>query len=97
MKLHSSVRPLTLLSILTLALGGCAIAKPSNDDLKNRAQTTLGKPVSTVSNVRSDASQTYFTASTSNGEYDCVLPSGGMVAFATMGGAVALPAQCTKQ
>ncbi|NMY67940.1 hypothetical protein [Pseudomonas sp. WS 5414] len=97
MKLHSSVRPLTLLSVLALALGGCAIAKPSNDDLKNRAQTTLGKPVSTVSNVRSDASQTYFTASTSHGEYDCVLPSGGMVAFATMGGAVALPAQCTKQ
>lgn len=97
MKLHSSVRPLTLLSALALTLGGCAIAKPSNDDLKNRAQITLGKPVSTVSNVRSDASQTYFTASTSNGEYDCVLPSGGMVAFATMGGAVALPAQCTKQ
>lgn len=97
MKLHSSVRPLALFSALALALGGCAIAKPSNDDLKNRAQTTIGKPVSTVSNVRSDASQTYFTANTSNGGYECVLPSGGMVAFATMGGAVALPAQCTKQ
>lgn len=97
MKPHSSLRPLALLSVLALALGGCAIAKPSNDDLKNRAQTTLGKPVNTVSNVRSDASQTYFTASTSNGAYDCVLPSGGMVAFASMGGVVALPAQCTKQ
>lgn len=97
MKLHSSVRPLVLFSALAFALGGCAIAKPSNNDLKNRAQTTIGKPVSTVSNVRSDASQTYFTANTSNGGYECVLPSGGMVAFASMGGVVALPAQCTKQ
>ncbi|MCY7261326.1 MULTISPECIES: hypothetical protein [Pseudomonas] len=97
MKLQSSLRPFALISALALTLGGCAIAKPSNDDLKNRAQITIGKPVSTVSNVRSDASQTYFTANTSNGGYECVLPSGGMVAFATMGGAVALPAQCTKQ
>ncbi|MGY4659892.1 hypothetical protein ACVWZ9_000686 [Pseudomonas chlororaphis] len=97
MNLPPTARSLALLSILALALGGCAIAKPSNDDLKNRAQTTLGKPVTTVSNVRSDASQTYFTASTSNGEYNCILPSGGMVAFASMGGVVALPAECTKQ
>ena len=35
MKLQSSLRPVALLSLLALALGGCAIAKPSNDDLKN--------------------------------------------------------------
>lgn len=97
MKLHSNIRSITLLSGLVLALAGCAVAKPSNDDLRNRAQLTIGKNVTSVSNVRNDNTQTYFTANTSVGGYNCVLPSGGMVAFASMGGLVSMPAECNKE
>ncbi|MBC2656002.1 hypothetical protein H7A76_11195 [Pseudomonas sp. MSSRFD41] len=97
MKLHPNVRSFTLLSGLVVALAGCAVASPSNDDLKNRAQLTIGKNVTSVSNVRSDNSQTYFTANTSAGGYNCVLASGGMVAFASMGGVISMPAECNKE
>ncbi|MDE1167181.1 MAG: hypothetical protein PW845_17830 [Pseudomonas sp.] len=86
---------LTLFSALVLGLGGCQVVKPSENDLKSRAQTSIGKPVSKISNVRNDSSTTYFTANTGSAEYACELPSGAMVALGSMG--MGMGAQCTKQ
>lgn len=69
--------------------------KAGESDLKNRAQTTIGKPVIKVSNIRSDFNTTFYTAQTESGEYTCELPSGPMVALGSMG--MGLGAQCTKQ
>ncbi|CAI8935683.1 MULTISPECIES: hypothetical protein [Pseudomonas] len=76
---------LTLLSALLVALAGCQTMKPNEDRLKTTAQTTIGEPVTKISNVRNDNSATYFIASTASGDYNCELPSGVMVGIASMG------------
>ncbi|MDH0648530.1 hypothetical protein N5D48_18155 [Pseudomonas sp. GD03858] len=80
-------RTLKPLAVLAMAAGlvACQTANPSADTLKQRSQVTLGVPVSKVSNVRSDSSTTYFTATTAKGTYDCQVASGGMIAVAGMG------------
>lgn len=86
---------LALFATMALAVTGCQTVKPGESDLKNRAQTTIGKPVIKVSNIRSDFNTTFYTAQTESGEYTCELPSGPMVALGSMG--MGLGAQCTKQ
>lgn len=95
MKLLNTIPALTLFGALALGLAGCQTVKPGETDLKNRAQTSIGKPVIKVSNIRSDFNTTFFAAQTATGEYSCELPSGPMVALASMG--MGLGAQCTKQ
>lgn len=88
MKLHSPVTRLALLSALIIGVAGCSNIKPSEDHLKTLAETNTGESVKRVSNVRSDSMQTYFTASTSAGDYNCSVPSGasgGMFAVASFG------------
>ncbi|MCE1114415.1 MULTISPECIES: hypothetical protein [Pseudomonas] len=77
-------KPLLLLAVVA-GLAGCQTAKPSPETLKQRAEITLGTPVNQVSKVRNDSNTTYFTASTAKGQYDCQVPSGGLVAVAGMG------------
>ncbi|WP_416146737.1 hypothetical protein, partial [Pseudomonas veronii] len=95
MKLSYTVTALTVLATLVVGLTGCQVIKPTENDLKSRAQNTIGKPITNISNVRSDFNTTYFTAKTSTGEYACELPSGPGVALGSMG--MGLGAQCTKQ
>lgn len=90
-----TVPVLILFATVALAVSGCQIVKPGESDLKDRAQTTIGKPVIKVSNIRNDFNTTYYTAQTDGGEYKCELPSGPMVALGSMG--MGLGAQCTKQ
>ena len=83
------LKPFPFKSLVLLAglaaVAGCQTASPSADTLKQRTEVTLGVPVSKVSNLRSDSNTPYFTASTSKGQYDCQVPSGGLVAVAGMG------------
>jgi hypothetical protein len=95
MKPFRTAHSLALLGTLMLGLAGCQVIKPTEDDLKSRAQTSIGKPISHISNVRNDSSTTYFTARTATGDYACELPSGAMVALGSMG--MGMGAQCTKQ
>ncbi|WP_277962860.1 hypothetical protein [Pseudomonas sp. RIT-To-2] len=95
MNLRCTTLALTLLASSTLGLAGCQVVKPSENDLKSRAQTSIGKPITRISNVRNDSSTTYFTANTASAEYSCELPSGPMVALGSMG--MGMGAQCTKQ
>ncbi|KQQ62513.1 hypothetical protein ASF84_27145 [Pseudomonas sp. Leaf127] len=88
MKLHAPATRLALLSALFIAVAGCSNMKPTEDHLKTLAETNTGESVSRVSNVRSDSMQTYFTARTSAGDYNCSVPSGttgGMMAVSTFG------------
>ncbi|QKZ03326.1 hypothetical protein [Pseudomonas eucalypticola] len=95
MNLRCTSITLIILASSTLGLAGCQVMKPTPDDLKSRAQTSIGKPVTKISNVRDDSSTTYFTANTATAEYSCELPSGAMVALGSMG--MGMGAQCTKQ
>jgi hypothetical protein len=56
-----------------LALTGCAAAKPLPDTaLRDAAGTVVGKPITSVSNVRQDDELTYFDAQASDGTtYAC--------------------------
>ncbi|MDD0973944.1 hypothetical protein [Pseudomonas fontis] len=85
MELQTPFRNIALFTLLAATLAGCQTNKPNEASLKNRAEITLGEPISRVSNVRSDNSTTYFTASAASGEYSCESPSGPMFAFASMG------------
>ncbi|MCW2101922.1 UNVERIFIED_ORG: hypothetical protein EDF86_4631 [Pseudomonas psychrophila] len=95
MKLFHSMTVLTVFSTLAIGMSGCQVVKPAEDDLKSRAQTSIGKPVTDISNIRNDFNTTYFSVKTAGGEYTCELPSGPMVALASMG--MGAGAQCTKQ
>lgn len=95
MKLFYKISSFTVFGALAFSLTGCQVIKPAESDLESRAQTTIGKPITNVSNVRNDFSTTYFTAKTATAEYACETPSGPMVALASMG--MGLGAQCTKQ
>ncbi|QXH49045.1 hypothetical protein KSS94_13820 [Pseudomonas fakonensis] len=77
-------KPVAVLALLA-AMAGCQTVNPSVDTLKQRSEIALGVPVSKVSNVRNDSTLTYFTATTAKGEYNCQMPSGGIVAVAGMG------------
>ncbi|WP_019410467.1 hypothetical protein [Pseudomonas psychrophila] len=94
MKSFYTLTALTILSALALGLSGCQVVKPSENNLKERAQTTIGKPITSISNVRNDFNTTFFTVKTDAGAYTCQLPSGPMVALASMG--MGLGAHCTK-
>ena len=95
MKLFHSMMVLTVFGTLAIGMTGCQVVKPAESDLKNRAQTRIGKPVTDISNIRNDFNTTYFTVKTAGGEYSCELPSGPMVALGSMG--MGLGAQCNKQ
>ncbi|WP_285420315.1 hypothetical protein [Pseudomonas sp. efr-133-TYG-5] len=85
MKLHPTLGKLTVVGALLLGVAGCQTAKPTEASMKERAQTVIGKPVSKIDNIRSDSTLTYYTAYTPAGEYNCELPSGAIIAVASMG------------
>ena len=85
MKLHSNLCKVAIVGALMLGASGCQTAKPSEASMKERAQTVIGKPVSKIDNIRSDSTLTYYTAYTPAGEYNCELPSGAIIAVASMG------------
>ncbi|MBV4458828.1 MULTISPECIES: hypothetical protein [Pseudomonas] len=85
MKLHSRLCKLAVIGALLAGAAGCQTAKPTEDSMKERAQTVIGQPVTKIANVRSDSTLTYYTAYTAGGEYNCELPSGAIVAVASMG------------
>ncbi|MBC3271142.1 hypothetical protein HU765_14465 [Pseudomonas sp. SWRI81] len=82
MKIYAN---LTVITALLIGLAGCQTIKPSEASMKERAQTVIGKPVSKIDNIRNDSTLTYYTAYTPAGEYNCQLPSGALVAVASMG------------
>ncbi|MBC8997213.1 hypothetical protein IAI51_11795 [Pseudomonas sp. N40(2020)] len=85
MKLHAHLYKVTVVSALLLGLVGCQTIKPTEASMKERAQTVIGKPVSKIDNIRNDSTLTYYTAHTPAGEYNCQLPSGAIIAVASMG------------
>ncbi|MFP3517926.1 hypothetical protein SB766_17220 [Pseudomonas sp. SIMBA_077] len=95
MKSFNTLIALTALGTLAIGLSGCQVIKPAERDLKDRAETHIGNPVTQITNIRSDFNTTFFTAKTTSGTYTCQLPSGPMVALSSMG--MGLGAQCTKQ
>lgn len=84
MKLQS-LSTLTVIGALLIGVTGCQTAKPTEASMKERAQTVIGKPVSKIDNIRNDSTLTYYTAYTPAGEYNCELPSGAIIAVASMG------------
>ncbi|MFW6753888.1 hypothetical protein ACKUG4_24755 [Pseudomonas glycinae] len=85
MKLQLSLAKITVLGALLLGAAGCQTIKPTEDSMKERAQTVIGQPVSKIANVRNDSTLTYYTAYTAAGEYNCEQPSGVIMAVASMG------------
>jgi len=85
MKLPANLCKIALIGALLIGASGCQTAKPTEASMKERAQTVIGKPVSKIDNVRSDSTLTYYTAYTPAGEYNCELPSGAIIAVASMG------------
>ncbi|MCU0071233.1 hypothetical protein N8H71_06515 [Pseudomonas koreensis] len=76
---------LTVFGALLIGATGCQTVKPTEDSMKERAQTVIGQPVSKIANVRNDSTLTYYTAYTAAGEYNCEQPSGVIMAVASMG------------
>ncbi|BDM22902.1 hypothetical protein KMS_R26590 [Pseudomonas sp. LRP2-20] len=76
---------LLLSAAVLFTVAGCQTIKPSDQTLKERAEFALNTPVSKVTNVRSDSTITYYTATTAKGEYNCQMPSGAIVAVGSMG------------
>ncbi|MFK0094879.1 hypothetical protein [Pseudomonas sp. NPDC090592] len=76
---------LVLSTALLLGMAGCQTIKPSEDTLKQRTEFILNTKVSKVADVRNDSTITYYTATTAKGQYECQMPSGGIVAVAGMG------------
>ncbi|WP_025111618.1 hypothetical protein [Pseudomonas sp. H1h] len=85
MKLPANLYKVAIVCTLLVGASGCQTAKPTEASMKERAQTVIGKPVSKIDNIRSDSTLTYYTAYTPAGEYNCELPSGAIVAVASMG------------
>jgi hypothetical protein len=85
MKLHTNLSKIAAVGAMLLGVAGCQTAKPTEASMKERAQTVIGKPVSKIDNIRSDSTLTYYTAYTPAGEYNCELPSGAIIAVASMG------------
>ena len=85
MKLHANLTKIAVFGALLLGVAGCQTVKPTEASMKDRAQTVIGKPVSKIDNIRSDSTLTYYTAYTPAGEYNCELPSGAIIAVASMG------------
>lgn len=77
-----------LIGALLVGVTACSNIKPTEDNLKILAETNIGEPVKNISNVRSDSSQTYYTARTASGDYNCSVPSGasgGLYTVASFG------------
>ena len=89
------LKPLAVLAMIG-ALSACQTINPSTDTLKQRSEIAWGTPVTKVSNVRSDSTITYFTATTAKGEFNCQMPSGAIVAVGSMGIYQPTPA-CMKE
>ena len=85
MKLHANLTKIAVFGAVLLGVAGFQTVKPTEASMKERAQTVIGKPVSKIDNIRSDSTLTYYTAYTPAGEYNCELPSGAIVAVASMG------------
>ncbi|MFZ3279736.1 hypothetical protein [Pseudomonas sp.] len=85
MKLHTNLCKIALVGAVLLGMAGCQTVKPTEASMKERAQTVIGKPVSKIDNIRNDSTLTYYTAYTPVGEYNCELPSGVIIAVASMG------------
>ncbi|WP_454563962.1 hypothetical protein [Pseudomonas sp. AIG] len=85
MKLHANLTKIAVFGAVLLGVAGCQTVKPTEASMKERAQTVIGKPVSKIDNIRNDSTLTYYTAYTTAGEYNCELPSGVIIAVASMG------------
>ncbi|RON97647.1 MULTISPECIES: hypothetical protein [Pseudomonas] len=85
MKLHANLTKIAVFGAVLLSVAGCQTVKPTEASMKERAQTVIGKPVSKIDNIRNDSTLTYYTAYTPAGEYNCELPSGVIIAVASMG------------
>lgn len=68
MKLFHSMTVLSVFGTLAIAMFGCQVVKPAESDLKSRAQTSIGKPVTDISNIRNDFNTTHFNVKTTDGE-----------------------------
>ena len=88
-------RPSLALLAATIALAGCANTMVSDDRIKDNTAMALGVPSSAVAiaNRRYDgATNTYYTATTVRGSYNCTLNGGGLLAAGMTN-----PPQCSRQ
>ncbi|CAI8851147.1 Lipoprotein [Pseudomonas sp. IT-232MI5] len=85
MKLPANLTKIAVFGAVLLSVAACQTVKPTEASMKERAQTVIGKPVSKIDNIRNDSTLTYYTAYTPAGEYNCELPSGVIIAVASMG------------
>lgn len=83
-------------------LAGCAnlseAVSPTPEALQNKVAGNLGFPVTDVKigGLREGSGITYFVAETPKGTYGCSIPSGGGMAYITLG-MVNLQPTCAKQ
>lgn len=59
---------LTVFGTLAIGMFGCQAVNPAGNDLRSRAQISIGKPVTDFSNIRNDFNTTYFSVNTADAE-----------------------------
>jgi len=89
------IRPTLAVLAATMALAGCANTLLSDDRIRENTSMALNLPASavTISNRRYDgATNTYYTATTSRGTYNCLINGGSVMAMGMTN-----PPQCSRQ
>ena len=89
------IRPTLAVLAVSMALAGCANTLLSDDRIRDNTSIALNLPPSavTISNRRYDgATNTYYTATTSRGSYNCLINGGSVMAMGMTN-----PPQCTRQ
>ena len=89
------IRPTLAVLAATMTLAGCANTLLSDDRIRENTSMALNLPASavTISNRRYDgATNTYYTATTSRGTYNCLINGGSVMAMGMTN-----PPQCSRQ
>lgn len=99
--MNKSIKNFGLLSLVLLNLTACSAMQeaksPTAEGLKSKTAGVLGNTPNevTITNIRSDGSNTYYLAKTAKATYSCTVMSGSMFAISTAGYSIA--PQCTKK
>ena len=87
--------PILLISAALPALAGCADRLLTDDDIRDRTALVLNVPAASavIGDRRYDGmTNTYYTARTHHGRYNCVINGGSIMAMGMTN-----PPQCTRQ
>jgi hypothetical protein len=89
------IRPTLAVLAASMILAGCANNLLSDDRIRDNTAMALNLPSSgvTISNRRYDgATNTYYTATTARGSYNCLINGGSIMAMGLTN-----PPQCSRQ